>query len=301
VFTSPETYGAAKQWSGYGSTGHRLNVILLDLDRAFATRRSDEPEAVRPIHPFLQSIIEQLEDRHLDVVHVVARCVPYGNRCALSFPRPQELSSDERWSEEVTAEELDSFLIQVGAQACILSGARAHVSLYRLRSFAEELAKYTPRRVLVQELPEESAWASIWDPAHGPSASMAQWVAPTVLSDSRDRLWHDVLDRLTWERRHDEMLDGRAPRWVYGAQRILERLAAESIEMAMDQQFAEDRELGPVDSEVLLSAFQNAKMLLYYCSKQPEFRGSDEAIADLIRLLEGELGHSGDVRIWVAY
>jgi len=225
---------------------HRHASRMRDVDAKDAAGRIP---GVQPRNPWLRWMSEILGGRPVDFFHFVCDGTVASGVGALALNHPL----DEREGTAVPpieAEELDLFLTQVGAWSASFVPMRDDRSAAGLRLLAESLARRRPGLIAVDNIsplhyqridvlyplvhylrgairPDLFYPWRYYQMLHGVLDGLNDWYARPL----RER---EVLQKLTLAGSGalDQLLSGKADRWLQATQRMLEQLAASWLSLA---------------------------------------------------------------------
>lgn len=229
------------------ATGSEAGVVVYDPEAARrygASERSSQlnepPGVVR--NPWLRWITDAMpEDRAADLVHFVGHGYrSFDNGAIALAPSPVE-DNDRSWARFVGAQQMATFMTQVGAWGVGFSSPQAWFQAESLRLLADNLARVVPGPVCFHDLRNDPSCAALNElyrfltspgnrqPPASPRLSM-YYHPPTVgtagASTGAKALSSRALESVGGMRGLFSP-GSRPPRWVAASQRAIERSAAE--------------------------------------------------------------------------
>jgi hypothetical protein len=154
IFTDQKWFHELRgYWDSQGLLNKNVFVHDQAAASAYATpRRSLEVASVRELaSPWLLWMREALAGRSVDLVYFLSHGYMSELKGALALAESPTINRDASWSRFVGADELNMFLLQVGAWSVTLDSPLENYSEMGLRSVADDLAQRRPGPVLHHE------------------------------------------------------------------------------------------------------------------------------------------------------
>jgi hypothetical protein len=156
VFTDMRVYGSLREyWNERGLLGNQI-----ELHDPEGARRYDTPEATPQIldrsgriqNPWLLWMRDALQGRSVDLVHFISHGYLSRDLGALALAESPLENQDEYMARFLGANELTTFLTQVGAWSSAFSSPEGNYSEMGLRLLADTVAQMRPGPVVHHEL-----------------------------------------------------------------------------------------------------------------------------------------------------
>lgn len=140
-----------------GLMGSHVTVVDPEGSHDYDVQHADGGHArlAQAGSPWLQWMTQAMGGRSVDVVHFVCHGYMADRSGSLAFAESPVLNADPRWCKFVGGDELNRFLIRLGAWSVAFSAPLHNYSPLGLRALADEFAQVRPGPVLHHEMAED--------------------------------------------------------------------------------------------------------------------------------------------------
>lgn len=242
IFTDQQSFH--ELWVYWGKQGLLNKKVFVHDQTAASTyaapRRSSQITGACELEsPWLLWMREALAGRSVDLVYFLSHGYMSELKGALALAESPTINRDPSWARFVGADELNMFLLQVGAWSVAFDSPLENYSEMGLRSVAEDLAQRRPGPVLHHETRLDPSLTELtlalnflYDPLPATprlTRSISLWCQPeqTEAQERRPTFWQQRItpatDELDAEIASPTSPLDNVPAWLAAAQRYLEQ------------------------------------------------------------------------------